>query len=135
MRLVKLLYYPDFIGGLSASAMFITISCGWMESKRPFIEFILFFLTGAIIGKTLLLLDDHNKKRSINKEDYKKKKKKLSDIAYVAFVVLGFMTVYMPSSIKFWTFSVIVGFEGFLTLVLISTEIKRKKRYRWEDLW
>lgn len=134
MKNFRFLDYPDLVSGIIMVLIFFSTLWWWPESRRPFVEFIAMALIGILLGKIAILLDGFYRKRIREEGNKKDKPRWLIRVAVMMFMLLGFLTNYVPIFVKYWIYSFLIGCMGTLIVTFLLYEIKTKKRYKWKDL-
>jgi len=132
MKMIKFLNYPDLVGSLFFLLFLFLTMWGWPESQRPLIEFVPFFVIGVSLGQSGKILDRYFRNKLLG-EQYVSKHKFLIQSGGILYLILVFLTIYVPMQIKYWIFSLMTGYLGLFVISLLVNEIISKKRYQWND--
>jgi hypothetical protein len=134
MKIIKRVWLPDVVMTMFTMLLLFLTVWGWPESGRSFLECIAAFLVGVSIGKIGILLDRSVSKRYCEEKLSRDKRISFLRVAGGLFVMMGFITNYVPVYAKYWIFSFLCGFIGELVYTMIKNEFTGKKRYGWQDL-
>lgn len=130
MKVKDQLKYPDLIEIIFMLVFFVLTILGWPDSKRPFSEFVFGMLLGALIP----IIGVYFQKNQLRKVPRSQLHKKPIQPYILFLAIIGFLTIYVPVFVKFWLFAIMTGFYASLVVMLLTIEVKNKKRYMWNEL-